>query len=177
MLNYLSADERLQMNESRFTRTNSAFAMTCGVEVNIRASAEVVWSLLTDAKGFPRWNSTVTSIEGQIREGERLRLHVPGTNRTFSPKVSGVVAARRMVWSDGVPSIFRGVRTFVLKPHDDSSTNFVLEEHFSGLVFALVKGMLPDFRPIFEAYANDLKRESERIAHVRGGATDRTRGA
>ena len=91
------------MNDSRFTQTNSLFAMTCGVEVNIRANAEIVWSLLTDANGFPRWNSTVTAIEGQIREGERLRLHVPGTKRTFTPKVSGVVAARRMIWSDGLP--------------------------------------------------------------------------
>ena len=31
----------------------------------------------TDAKAFSRWNSTVTDIEGEIREGERLRLHVP----------------------------------------------------------------------------------------------------
>jgi hypothetical protein len=74
-----------------------------------------------------------------------------------------------MIWSDGLPSIFRGVRTFVLKPHDDSSTDFLMEEHFSGLMFALVKRTLPDFRPIFEAYANDLKREAERLAHERGG--------
>ncbi len=152
----------------RFTRTNSVFAMTCGVEINIRARAEIVWSLLTDATGFPRWNSTVTAIEGQIREGERLRLHVPGTKRTFTPRVSAVVAARRMTWSDGLAGIFRGVRTFVLEPHDDGSTDFVMEERFSGLMFALFKKMLPDFRPIFEAYANDLKREAERIAHERG---------
>jgi len=143
--------------------------MTCSVEVNIRADAESIWSLLTDATSFPRWNSTVTSVKGQIREGERLRLHVPGTNRTFTPMVSGVVAARRMIWSDGLPWIFTGIRTFVLKPHDHGSTTFVMEERFSGLMFALVKRMLPDFRPIFEAYANDLKREAERIAHARGG--------
>lgn len=41
----------------------------------------------------------------------------------------------------------------------------MMEERFSGLVFALVKRTLPDFRPIFQAYANDLKREAERIAH------------
>jgi uncharacterized protein YndB with AHSA1/START domain len=75
------------MSDARFTRTSSAFAMTCGVEINIEASAEIVWSLLTDAKGFSRWNSTITAIEGEIREGERLRLHVPGTNRTFTPRV------------------------------------------------------------------------------------------
>lgn len=154
------------MSDARFTRTSSAFAMTCGVEVNIEASAEIVWSLLTDAKGFSRWNSTITAIEGDIREGERLRLHVPGTNRTFTPRVSGVVPARRMVWGDGLALIFKGVRTFVLKPRD-GSTDFVMEERFSGVMFALTKGMLPDFRPIFEAYANDLKLEAQRVAHDR----------
>ena len=162
------------MNDSRFTRMSSAFAMTCRVEVTIQASADVVWRLLTDAEGFPRWNSTVTGIEGAIREGERLKLHVPGTNRTFTPRVSGVVPARRMVWSDGVPLVFRGVRTFELRPRDQGSTDFVMEERFSGVIFALTRGMLPDFQPIFEAYAQDLKREAERLGLERGGETGAT---
>jgi hypothetical protein len=138
--------------------------MTCRVEINIQASAEILWNLLTDANGFSRWNSTVAGIEGQIRDGERLRLHVPGTKRIFTPKVSGVVPARCMVWSDGLVPIFRGVRTFVLKPRSSDSTDFLMEERFSGVMFALTKSMLPDFRPIFEAYANDLKREAQRLA-------------
>jgi len=156
------------MSDARFTRTTSAFAMTCGVEINIETSAEIVWNLLTDARGFPRWNSTVTRIEGEIREGERLRLHVPGTKRTFTPTVSDVVPARRMVWGDGFAPVFKGVRTFVLKPRNDGSTDFVMEERFSGVLFALTKSLLPDFRPIFEAYANDLKREAQRVAGTRG---------
>jgi len=148
--------------------------MTCRVEVSIRASAEVVWRLLTDAEGFPRWNSTVTRVEGDIREGERLRLHVPGTKRTFTPKVSGVVPARRMAWSDGVSLVFKGVRTFELRPRDQGSTDFVMEERFSGVIFALTRGMLPDFQPIFEAYAQDLKREAERLGLERGGETGAT---
>jgi hypothetical protein len=141
--------------------------MTCNVEIDIAAKPEIVWSLLTDSKGFPRWNSTVVGIEGEIRDGERLRLHVPGTKRTFRPQISGLIPARRMIWSDGLVGVFRGVRTFVLRPHEDNSTDFVMEEHFSGLMFALTRSMLPDFRPIFEAYANDLKREAERIAQGR----------
>jgi hypothetical protein len=31
-------------------------------------------------------------------------------------------------------------------------------------MFALTRGMLPDFGPISEAYAGDLSREAERIA-------------
>lgn len=152
------------MKDPEFTQANGAFVLTCIVEVNIQADAQVVWSLLTDAKGFARWNSTVTKIDGDIREGERIRLHVPGTNRTFTPRVSGVVPAQRMTWSDGFNPVFKGVRTFELKPGPDGSTDFSMQEHFSGIVFALVKRMLPDFRPIFEAYAGDLKREAERIA-------------
>ena len=150
------------MNEPKVTGTRSTFAMVCGVEVNIRASARDIWSLLTDAKGFPRWNSTVTAIEGQIREGERLRVSVPGTARTFTPTVSGVVPNERMTWTGGFAPMFKGVRTFELKPRNDGSTDFVMEERFSGLMLPLIKGSLPDFGPIFERYATDLKNEAER---------------
>ena len=159
------------MGEAQFTRSNGVFTMTCAVKVRIQASADIVWSLLTDAQAFPRWNSTIARIEGNIRENERLRLHVPGTNRTFTPTVSGVVPARRMIWSDGLAAIFKGVRVFTLEPRNDGSTDFAMEEHFSGLVFALTKGLMPDFQPIFATYANDLKRESERVALERGGPT------
>jgi hypothetical protein len=150
------------MEEPRFTQTRRAFSMACGVEVDIRATADVIWRLLTDAKGFPRWNSTVSSIEGEIREGEHLRVHVPGTDRTFTPKVSGVLPNERMTWTGGFSPVFKGVRTFVLRPGNDGSTTFAMEEHFSGLMLPMVKGSLPDFGPVFERYANDLKREAER---------------
>jgi hypothetical protein len=37
-----------------------------------------------------------------------------------------------------------------------------MEEQFSGLMFALIKNRLPDFKMIFESYALDLKNEAER---------------
>jgi len=149
------------MPEPTITRTHGAFSLACGVGVNIRAKAERIWCLLTDAKGFPRWNSTVTRIEGQIREGERLRLHVPGTDRTFTPTVSAVVPCERMTWTGGFAPLFKGVRTFELKRREDGSTDFAMAERFSGLLLPLLKGSLPDFGPVFQSYANDLKHEAE----------------
>jgi hypothetical protein len=134
------------------------------VEVLIRARPERIWSLLTDARNFQRWNSTVSAIEGEIREGEKLRVHVPGTDRTFTPKVSGVVFCRRMTWTGGFAPLFKGVRTFELIPRDDGSTDFKMQETFSGLMLPLIRNSLPDFGPIFESYANDLKHEAERGA-------------
>ena len=156
------------MNAPKVTQTRGTFWLGCRVEVNVRARATVLWSLLTDAQGFPRWNSTVSSIEGQIRDGERLRLRAPGTDRTFTPTVSGVVPNERMTWTGGFAPLFKGVRTFALQQRDDGSTDFAMEERFSGLMLPLAKGSMPDFGPIFERYANDLKREAERASDVKG---------
>ena len=136
--------------------------MECRVEVEIRAAVGKVWRLLTDAEAFPRWNSTVTRIEGPIREGGRLRIHVPGTTRTFTPTVADLVPDARMTWSGGVAPLFKGVRTFQLRPIGVAATLFCMEERFSGVIFALAKGAMPDFGPIFEKYASDLKQEAER---------------
>ena len=149
------------MNEPRVTQRHSAFSMACRVEVNIRSSPKTIWSLLTDAQGFPRWNPTVTRIEGEIREGQRIRIHAPGTDRTFTPRISGVVPRERMTWTGGFAPLFKGVRTFELSPRDDGSTDFAMEERFSGLMLPLTRRSMPDFGPLFERYANDLKREAE----------------
>ena len=150
------------MQAAKITQTRRVFSMTCRVEINIRAPAAAIWSLLTDAPGFARWNSTVSGIEGRIGAGERLRIHVPGTDRTFAPRVSGVVPNVRMTWTGGVAPLFKGVRTFVLRAKDDGSTDFAMGERFSGVMLPLAKGSMPDFGPVFERFANDLKHEAER---------------
>jgi hypothetical protein len=149
-------------NKATATTTISAFRMSCAINTTIRASADQIWSLLTDAAGFPRWNSTVTSLEGEIAEGHTLKLKVPtAPERVFKPKVSNVEPGRSMMWSDGMAPMFKGVRTFTLTPNADGSTEFFMKEEFSGLMLPMIKGSLPDFAPVFEAYASDLKRTAE----------------
>jgi hypothetical protein len=140
--------------------------MEWAVEVNVRAAPATVWGLLTDAERFPRWNSTVSRIDGTIRDGERIRLHVPGTDRTFNPRVSGVVPGERMTWTGGVAPLFKGVRTFALRARDDGSTEFRMSERFSGLMLLLTRRSLPDFGPIFARFAGDLRREAERMGQA-----------
>src|SRR4029078_3761661 len=108
------------------------------------------------------WNSTIARIEGEIREGARLRLHVPGIERTFTPRVSGVTPNHRMTWTGVFAPLFKGVRTFVLRPRSDGSTDFVMDERFSGAMLPLTARPLHDFRPVFARFASDLKGEAER---------------
>jgi len=144
-------------------KTDHTFRMTCAIQCNVRATPERIWALLTDAKGFPRWNSTVTSIGGTIALGQTLELKVPAApTRTFKPKVTAFEPGRSMIWSDGMAPMFKGVRTYTLTPKDDGTTDFAMSEVFAGVMLPMIKGSLPDFAPAFEAYAADLKREAER---------------
>lgn len=145
----------------RATKSKTAFRMEYTVGSNINAPASRIWALLTDAKGFPRWNSTVQNIEGAIAPGQTIKLFVkvaPG--RAFKLTVSEFVPDQRMVWSDG-NFIFRGVRTYTLTPQADGSTDFTMSEVFSGAMLPLIAGSLPNFGPEFEKYAADLKRAAE----------------
>lgn len=143
-------------------KTATTFRQECAVSIRVKAPAEKIWSLLTDAAAFPRWNSTVTSIKGEIAVGQKLELRVPISDRTFTPKVTELEANKRMVWSDGMAPMFKGVRTFTLTPVEDGSTDFSMVEVFTGLMLPMIKRSLPDFGPAFEKYAADLKREAER---------------
>lgn len=147
----------------RAAKSASAFRMQVGVAIHINASPKRVWSLLTNAADFPRWNSTVSSIDGTIALGEKLALRVPvAPKRTFKLKVIALEPEKSMVWGDGAAPMFKGRRSYTLTPRSDGTVDFAMVEVFSGLMLPMIKGSLPDFAPVFETYAADLKREAER---------------
>jgi hypothetical protein len=144
-------------------KTETAFRMSYRVATDIRATPETIWAKLTDAAGFPKWNSTVESIEGPIALGQKLALKVPiAPGRTFSPKVVAFEANKHMAWQDGFFPMFQGTRTFTLTPKGDGVTTFEMEEVFRGVMLPMIKGSLPDFRPVFDQYVTDLEKACER---------------
>ena len=142
------------------TKTKSTFREACTVSIDIDASRETIWSLLVDAPDFPRWNSTVTSIEGTIALGQTLRIRVPISKRTFTVKVTALEAPQSLVWGDGRGPMFRGTREFALEPVG-AGTTFTMTETFEGVMLPLIRRSLPDFVPVFTQYAYDLKHEAE----------------
>ncbi len=144
------------------TKTEKTFRMDCSVRCDIAASPARIWGLLTNAAAFPQWNSTVTSLKGEIALGQKLTLKVPlDPKRTFTPKVTKLEENRAMEWSDGMAPMFKGVRRFSLTPKANGVTEFEMTEVFFGVMLPMIKGSLPDFGPAFETYAADLKRAAE----------------
>lgn len=143
------------MNKKAAT-IKKTFSRSTSVSIDINADAATVWALLTNASDFPRWNSTVTSLEGTIALGEKLALKVPlDEKRTFKLKVKEFTPEKHMRWGDAM-----GNRDYTLTPFEGGVT-FTMSEKIGGPLFPLFAGMIPDFDEAFDQYAADLKKESE----------------
>lgn len=146
------------------TRLDGERYLEYRVGTTIAAEPAVVWALLTDAKGYPAWSSTVISIEGTIAAGEQIELQAKiDPKRTFELTVSAFEPGRKLVWEDGGKA-FRGVRTFTLTPRGDGTTEVTMTEVLTGSMMGMIEGKLPDFRPSFDAFAADLERAAEERA-------------
>ena len=134
------------------------FSRTTSVSIDINAEAAIVWALLTKASDYPRWNSTVTSIEGTIALGETIRLKsILDVKRTFKLKVKEFEPEKRLVWGDAM-----GKRVYSLTKNKNT-TSFSMTEKIGGPLFPLFAKMIPSFDESFNTFANDLKKESELI--------------
>ena len=149
--------------DGKATTTRKTFSRETEVSIRIESDAAIVWAILTNASDFPRWNSTVTSLEGEIKVGEKIRLKVAiDEKRTFKIKVREMVAEQRMVWGDGA-----GTRVFTIKPNGDGSITFHMWEKMGGLMFPMYAKQIPSFDEPFEQYAADLKKEAELIYNAK----------
>ncbi len=139
--------------------TKSTFSRETSVSTTIQADADIVWALLTHAADYPRWNSTVTSIKGDIRQGETIELmSTLDPKRTFKLKVKEFVPEKRLVWGDA-----QGSRAYTIDKGQGGTVLFTMREKIGGPLFPLFAGMIPSFDESFEKFAADLKREAETI--------------
>ncbi|HKX05676.1 MAG TPA: SRPBCC domain-containing protein [Methylomirabilota bacterium] len=143
-------------------RTKTAFRQECAVSAVIAAPPDRIWRLLTDTSNMVSWNSTLTSIEGNVELGGTVKMQVPeAPGRVFAIKVSELTPNREMVWTQGMRGVFLGVRTYRLTPKSNQTTLYEMIEVFSGVMLTMIAGRLPDFKPIFERYAADVKKAAE----------------
>jgi hypothetical protein len=112
-------------------------------EIEIAASPEKIWAILTDFPAMPTWNPFIRAIRGRPAEGERLEvlLAPPGQSpMRFRPTLLVLTPARELRWrgSLGVPGLFDGEHMFRLDTISPSHTRFLHAETFSGLLVPLI---------------------------------------
>jgi hypothetical protein len=148
---------------------------TLRASIQIDATPQQVWAVLTDQADYPRWNPFIISSAGRLTVGATLTnvMHDATGNTTFTPTVQIIEPGRELRWlgTVGPGAIFDGQHTFtitVLGPH---RVLFTQREDFTGVVIPFYQGRLhastlPQFRAMNTALAH-------RIAQLTGAGPAR----
>jgi uncharacterized protein YndB with AHSA1/START domain len=140
--------------------THRLFSRETEVAIDIKATPENIWSLLTNAAGYPTWNSTVLGIEGEIAAGKTIKLRSTlDPKRTFKLTVREFQPPSRLAWGDAM-----GKRTYTLTAKGQGVVAFAMHEKIGGPFFPLFARMIPSFDESFNQIAADLKKKAESMA-------------
>ena len=83
-------------------------------EIEINATPELLWQILTDFGSYPEWNPFIVEISGTPVRNAKIRVCVVprGTKIQFRPRVLAVEANRELRWLGRVwfPGLLDGGR-------------------------------------------------------------------
>ena len=137
----------------------TTFSRETSVSIEINSDPAIIWALLTKASDYQRWNSTITSLEGSILLGEKIKLKsILDAKRTFKLKVKEFEPEKRLVWGDS-----QGNRIYTISKKTTGTIIFSMTEKIGGLMFPMYAKYIPPFDKTFDQFAADLKKEAETI--------------
>jgi hypothetical protein len=148
-------------SNGKATTIKKTFSRETSISIEINSNSSIIWALLTNASDYPRWNSTVISIEGDIIAGGIINLKSTlDPKRTFKLRVKEFQPENKLTWGDAM-----GNRVYTITKTSTGSALFSMTEKIGGPLFPLFARMIPSFDKSFEQFAADLKKEAENIAN------------
>ena len=135
--------------------------------IEINASPERVWQVLTGFPSYAQWNPVVRQIQGEAIPGSRLRVRVrflDGLNVSFRPTVIIAEGGRKLMWRGRVlfSWLFTGEHFFIIEPLGSGRVKFLQYEVYSGalvpVIIAVIGGRT---RRVFEEMNKALKARAE----------------
>ncbi len=152
---------------------NLGFVMKKSIqtEIEINASAEKVWQILSDFENFQTWNPFVIKVLGKPKVDEILQIEVrlPESRLLkFTPKVLVAEPNKELSWAGNVPfGAFRGEHFYKIETISDNKIRFIHGEHFSGWLVRLIWAI--DGKKIEKGYLimnEALKLKAETKSHA-----------
>jgi len=138
-------------------------------EIDIDATPEVVWQVLTELDGYADWNPFITSSGGTAEVGERLvnRMEPPGGMAiTLKPQVTVVEDGKTFEWFGkvGFSGLFDGRHRVDLEAIE-TGIRLTQSESLDGiLVRVMRKSVDTNTHAGFEAMNTALKARAEAVA-------------
>ena len=139
---------------------------TIGASIEIDASPDRVWQVISDLESFSCWNPFMTKAAGHLVVGDRLSITIAppgGRPMSFKPTLLEVDPNHRIRWIGRflVPGLFDGEHTLQVEPLEDGRSRFTQSERFSGVLTWFSGKLFTRTRAGFEAMNAALKQRSE----------------
>ncbi|WLQ49024.1 SRPBCC domain-containing protein [Streptomyces poriferorum] len=157
-----------------YTAWSNTHPVRLTASIEIEASSDEVWQVLTDLSAYPQWNPFITSTQvtsegGRLEEGATLRnvMHDRTGDTVFSPELLTVDPGRELRWIGkmGPGWIADGEHRFVIEEAGGGRVRLTQSESFTGVAVPFAEGMLrADTLPQFRAMNEALARRVEAVA-------------
>jgi len=137
-------------------------------EIEINASAEQVWHILTDFAAFPQWNPFIRQISGELKVGGKLDVYLQPSGQRglrFHPTVLAVTPSQELRWLGRVwriPKLFDGEHSLTIERLNANRVRFVQQEVFSGILLSLLGSTLDATERSFREMNEALKTLAEK---------------
>ena len=126
-------------------------------EIEVNASPDAVWKVLSERDAYPDWNPFVISSTGELQVGGTITnvlRDTDGKETTFTPELLAVEPGKELRWIGkvGFGGIFDGEHGFRVEALEGGRARFIQEETFRGVAVPFMAGWLKDkIEPQFEA--------------------------
>ena len=99
-------------------------------EIEIEATSEKVWSILTDFEKYPEWNPFIKRASGNVKKGGKLEVFIEPPNvkgMVFKPTVKHVEEYKEFRWLGRLlfPGVFDGEHIFEISTTQNGNVIFV----------------------------------------------------
>lgn len=116
-------------------------------QIEICASPERIWEILTNFAEYPDWNPFIRNIRGDIVENAQLTVYLKPSGAmgmTIKPVLVKVDPVHELRWKGTLlfPGLFDGEHVFEIKPGEQGTCLFIQHEYFSGILLPLLEKML-----------------------------------
>lgn len=131
--------------------------------ITISASREKIWEILMDFENYPKWNSFIKSVSGNVKVGNQIQIKLQGM--TFKPVVLILNKNTELKWLGHLwfKGLFDGEHKFYLTSNGNGTTHFEQSEKFSGILVKLFsKNLDKGTKNGFEKMNNELKFRAEK---------------
>jgi hypothetical protein len=140
---------------------------TIKTTIDIAASPEIVWRVLTNFPAYATWNPFIREIHGKPQQGARLKVRMRLSKKSshrFSPRITKAIPASELHWLGKMwfGGLFDGEHAFIIVPNGVNGVRFIQREQFSGLLAPIILPFIAKkTEEAFERMNKALKKAAE----------------